>query len=101
MQKYGTLNATSDGKAQGHNDKLKPEKLELQQVDEDSNVPNRKLEHHLLLSISESLGSQWQDKPIPLAQFVEHVNEMHANWDDLFEDEFSVSQRIKIITTIQ
>ena len=38
------------------------------------------------------LGSQWQDKPIPLAQFVDHVNEMHANQDDLFEDEFSVSQ---------
>ena len=49
-------------------------------------------------NISKSLGSQWQDKPIPLAQFVEHVNEMHANRDDLFEDEFSVSQRIKIIT---
>ena len=42
--------------------------------------------------ISELLGSQWQDKPIPLAQFVEHVNQMHSNRDDLFEDEFSVSQ---------
>ena len=48
MQKYGTLSATPDGKAQDHSDKLKPEKLELQQVDEDS---NRKLEPHLLLCI--------------------------------------------------
>ena len=51
MQKYGTLNATPDGKAQGHSDKLKPEKLELQQVDEESNVPNRKFEPYLRLCI--------------------------------------------------
>ena len=43
MQKYGTLSATPDGKAQGHSDKLKPEKLELQQVAEESSVPNCKL----------------------------------------------------------
>ena len=57
--------------------------------------------HLLCKIILDLLGSQWQDKPIPLAQFVEHVNEMHANRDDLFEDEFSVSQRIKLITTIR
>jgi hypothetical protein len=44
IQKYGTLNTTSGGNAQGHSDKLKPENLELQQVTEDSNVLNRKLE---------------------------------------------------------
>ena len=52
MRKYGALSATPDGKAQGHSDKLKPEKLELQQVDEDSDIPNRKLEPHLLLCIT-------------------------------------------------
>ena len=55
-----------------------------------------------IIIISELLGSQWQDKPIPLAQFVEYVNQMHSNRDDLFEDEFSVSQfKGWIITTIQ
>ena len=42
MQKYGTLNTTLDGKDQSHNDKVKPEKLELQGVmTEDSKVLNR------------------------------------------------------------
>ena len=48
MRKYGTLSATPDGKAQDHSDKLKPEKLELQQVAEESSVPNRKLNWHFL-----------------------------------------------------
>ena len=47
MQKYGTLNTTLDAKDQGHSDKLKPEKLELQGVTtEDSKVPNRMSEFY-------------------------------------------------------
>ena len=39
------------------------------------------------------IGGQMENKPIPLTQFVEHVYQMHADRDDLFEDEFSVSQK--------
>ena len=47
MQEYGTLNTMLDGKDQGHSDKLKPEKLELQGVTtEDSKVPNRMSEFY-------------------------------------------------------
>ena len=49
----------------------------------------------MIIIIMVSLGNQWEDKPIPLAQFVDHVDQMHANRDDLFEDEFNVSQRSK------
>ena len=40
-----------DGKDQGHSDKLKPEKLELQGVMEDSKVPRRMSELYYTTSI--------------------------------------------------